>query len=342
MLRFLASVAASLLPKRFRNRLPFISSLDLRSGALVSGFVEGLVCLALLVLRYLAFLPQRVGELGGRVIGRGAEGVLAAPAVQYGMGYVVTMEYLFHPFTLILIYFTVEGVVRFLAALVTEETVGTLPLHIVAWGEERWGAARAERALGPRVPDIVEPMYSPDYDLRVFSCRPKLGWDRMMTVSYEGQFYEVLDEQPGKPPHGLIYRLRKSRPGRVIRAIHHYDPQEVLQKEEPPPGFLASVLGWLELQLGKRRREQGMPPPVPDVVERLTGGDFQLRIVSCRPKPGWDHLMTVEYENEFYEVAGEEPGTPSHPHVYLLRKHPQGKAIRALHHYNPDETLGDP
>jgi hypothetical protein len=284
----------------------------------------------------------RIGAFGERAIAHGAEHVLAVPAAQFGMGYVVTMEYLFHPFTLVLIYFTVEGVVRFFAALVTEEIVGTLPLHIVAWGEERWGVARAERALGPRVSDTVEQMYSPDYDLRVFSCRSKRGWDRMITVSYDGQFYEVLDEQPGKPPHHFIYRLRKSRPGRLIRAVHHYDPQQVLQKEASPPGFLASVLARLGAQLRRRREEQAMAPPVRDVVERLTGGECQLRIASCCPKPGWDHLMTVEYEDEFFEVAGEESGTPSHPYIYRLRKLPQGKAIRALHHYHPDEILGEP
>jgi hypothetical protein len=341
VLHLALSVFLSLLPRRYRERFTTAESSDLRWGAMVGGLLQALVCLGLFILRYLSFFEYRIGDIGERTIARGAEHVLTAPAAQFGMGFTTTVEYLVQPLTLVLIYFTVEGVVRLTAALVTEEIVGTLPLYIIAWGQERRGAARAERALGPRVPDIVEPMYSPDYDLRIFTCRRKVGWDRMMTVSYDGQFYEVLDEQPGKPPHHFIYRLRKSRPGRLIRTVHQYDPQEVLRKEEAPPCFLASVLGRVATAFGGRRAALAKAPLLPDVVEHLTDGDCQLRIAACRPKTGWDHLMTVEYEDEFYEVAGESPGTPSYPHVYLLRRIPQGKAIRALHHYHPDETLGE-
>jgi hypothetical protein len=339
---FFASLAASLLPKQFRYRLPFVYSLDLRKGAIVSGLLEGLVSLTVVIVRYLIFLPQKVGEMGGRVIERGAETALISEAVHYGMGYVALVEYLFHPLTILLIYFTVEGVARLLAALVTEEIVGTLPLYFIAWAVERFGRARAERALGPRVRDIVEPVYSPDYDLRIFTCRPKRDWDRMITVSHEGQFYEVVGEQAGKPPHRFIYRLRKSKPGRVIRAVDAYDPDEVLVVEKPSSGVLTQAVAWLGRRLGMRVVEQGAPPPISDIVERLTNGDFELRISSCRSKPTWNHLMTVEYEDEFYEVAGEAPGTTPHPYVYLLRRLPQGKAIRTLHHYSPDESLREP
>jgi hypothetical protein len=82
-----------------------------------------------------------------------------------------------------------------------------------------------------------------------------------------------------------------------------------------------------------------MGPRVADVVERPGTPDGQLRIASCRPKPTWDHLMTVKYEDEFYEVGTEKMGTPPRPYVYLLRKLPQGKAIRSLHHYRPEESL---
>ncbi len=341
MLHLALGALLSLLPRRYRERFAAAAGDDLRWGAIIGGILQVFVCLVLFILRYLSFFQYRVGDIGERTIARGAESVLAAPAAQFGMGFTTTVEYLAQPLTLVLIYFTVEGVVRVTAALVTEEVVGTLPVHIIAWGQERWEAARAERALGPRVADIVEPMYSPDYDLRIFSCRRKRGWDRLMTVSYDAQFYEVLDEQPGKPPHHFIYRLRKSRPGRVIRTVHQYDPQEVLREEEKPPRLLAGVLGGLGTALGGRFARPARAPLVPDIVERLTAGDCQLRVASCRPKTSWDRLVTVEYEDEFYEVAGEAPGTSSHPHVYLLRKIPPGKLIRAVHHYHLDETLGE-
>jgi hypothetical protein len=335
---FLLSILASFLPRRYRTRLPIFSEMDFRNGTLVSGIVEGLACLLIFIVRYLGFIQAKVGAMGQAAIDRGAEGVLAAPAVQYGMGYVATVEYLIHPLTLLLIYFALEGVVRAVAAATTEETVGTLPLHVVAWAEEQFTAWRMERRLGPRVADIVEPIYSPDYDLRIFSCRPKRNWDRLMTVSHEGQHYEIVGQQEVKPPRRFMYRLRKSKPGRVVRVIHYYDPEEALGKEAVR-SLPSRVRAEIRSRLARRRAEHEMSPPIPDLVERVTGEGYELRIASCRPKLAWNHLMTVEYDDVYYEVVLEQPGPPAYPYVYLLRKLPQGKAIRALHHYHPGEPL---
>ncbi len=335
-------IVLSLLPRRYRERLPVGAQADLRQGAILSGVVEGALCLALFIVRYLDFLEYRVGDLGGRAIEKGVEGVLVNRVVHFGMGAVSLFEYLLHPLTVVLIYFAVEGFVRIFAAVITEEIVGTLPLCGVAWVEEQLGEAHAERSLGPRVADIVEEMYSPDYDLRIFTCRPKPRWDRMMTVAWQQKFYEIVGEQEGRPPHRFIYRLRKSPPGRVIRTVHHYEPQEVMWQKPPQPGFLSVLSEWAQSRLAELRGKGVAGPPVPDIVEPLMGADYHLRIASCRPKPTWDRLMTVEYEGQFYEVAGEETGTPAYPFVYLLRRLPPGKIIRTVHRYHSDEPLGEP
>jgi hypothetical protein len=276
--------------------------------------------------------------LGERAIARGAEEALISRGAQFGMGFVSMVEYIFHPFSLLLIYFTLEGAVRFYAAAITEEIVGTLPLHLVAWAQERMGRARAERALGPRVPDLVESVYSPEFDLRIFSCRPKRHWDQLITVSYDDQLYAVVGEQPGKPPYRFIYELRKVPRGWIVRNVHHYSPDEVLREEAAmPPSLLSRLAGWLE----QRRAQAPAGPPVPDLVERIASQAYQLRIASCRPKPAWDHLMTVEYEGEFFEIVEEKQGSAPHPYVYLLRELPEGKVIRSLHHYRPEESLGE-
>lgn len=243
MLGFLAGVVLSFLPKRYRERFPDSMRGDLRQGALVSGLVQCLACLLIFSVRYLSFLQQRVGGLGERVIAHGAEEALISRGAQFGMGYVSLVEYIFHPLSLLLIYFTLEGAVRFYAAGIVEEIVGTLPLHILAWAQERLGRARAERALGPRVPDLVESVYSADSDLRIFSCWPKRGWDRLITVSYEDQLYAVVGEQTGKPPHRFIYRLRKVPRGWIVRNVHYYSADEVLRQEAAtPPSLLSRFL----------------------------------------------------------------------------------------------------
>ena len=336
---FLLSIFLSFLPCRYRVRLSVYAGMDLRNGALVSGGIEGLGCLLIFVVRYLGFIQAKVGEMGDLAIAKGQEGALTAPAVQYGMGYVTMVEYFLHPVTWALLYFAVEGTVRAIAAATTQETIGTLPLHIVAWADERVGEWRMDRALGRRVADIVEVVYSPDYDLRIFTCRNKGDWNRMITVSYQGQLYEVLGQQEGKPPRRFVYRLRKSKPGRVVRAVHDYDPKEVLRKATGQ-SLPSRIMAWFGSRRVQWRAAQEMSPAVPDLVERVASEKYELRIASCRTKPAWDHLMTVEYEDVYYEIVGEQVGPPAYPYVYLLRKLPQGKAIRALHHYHPDEPLG--
>jgi hypothetical protein len=335
MLGFLFGVVVSFLPKRYRECFPDSVRGDLRLGAAFSGLVQCVACLVVFSVRYLSFLEQKVGGMGERAVARGAEEALIHPATQFGMGYVSLVEYIFHPLSLLLIYFALEGAVRFYAAAITEEIVGTLPLHVVAWAQGRVGQARAERALGPRVPDVVESVYSADFDLRIFSCRPKRHWDRLMTVSYEDQLYAVVGEQQGKPPHRFIYQLQKVPLGWTVRNIHHYRPDEVMLEEAATSTSLASrFVRRVEERLGEARVEH-----VPDLVERISSRAYQLRIASCCPKPTWDHLMTVEYEGEFYEIAEEKQGPAPHPYVYLLRKLPEGKVIRSLHHYRPDESL---
>lgn len=328
-------IILSLLPKRYRDRPPVSVEADLKRGAIASGLGVSLVGLVVFIVRYLSFIQYRVGDLGQRAIDRGQDGVLTNEIVHFGMGAVAAAEYLLHPVTLLLIYFILEGAARLLAALVTEEVTGTLPLYVVAWVEDRFSQARAEGALGPRVPDIVESVYSPDYDLRIFTCRRKRGWDRMMTVDWQGQLYVVAGEETGRPPHHFIYRLRKSPPGRVVRHLHRYDPDEVMKGKQRPPGFLS----WLGEQAQRRLadlREQRQPP-APDIVETLGGADCDLRIASRRAKPGWDHLVTIEYLNQLYEVTEQRAGTPAYPCVYLLRKLPPGKIVRAVLRYRPDE-----
>jgi hypothetical protein len=340
MLSFLFGIVLSFLPQRYRESFPDSLRGNLRLGAVVSGLVQCLGCLGIFCVRYFTFLQRNVGALADRAIARGGDEVFGATAAQAGMGYVSMVEYIFHPLSLLLIYFTLEGTVRFYAAAITEEVVGTLPLHVVAWAQERVGQARAERALGPRVADIVEQVYSSDYDLRIFSCRPKRNWDRLITVSYADQLYAVVGEQAGKPPYRYIYHLRKTRFGWIVRNIHHYDPQEVLlETEETPAPLTARLIGWVLDRLGAARAAEAMGPPVPDLVERISSLAYQLRIASCRPKPTWDHLMTVEYEGEFYEIVEEKQGAAPHPYIYLLRKLPEGRAIRSLHHYRPEESL---
>jgi hypothetical protein len=138
------------------------------------------------------------------------------------------VEYIFSPLSILLVYFTLEGTLRVFAAAVTEETPGTLPLYVLAWGIELTRRWRAERALGPRIIDEVQRFRGIGYDLGIASCRPKSGWDRLMTIEFEDKLYEVFEEKLGPRPRRYIYLLREAPKAKVIRGLHHYRPDEVL------------------------------------------------------------------------------------------------------------------
>ena len=142
----------------------------------------------------------------------------------------VTAEFLVHPLSWVLIYFTLEGAVRLLAAFITEETYPTLPLYLVARWQQSREETRAEQAMGPLVMDRVERGDGTKSDWRIASCRPKPKWDDLMTVVYQDEYYEVAGYEKGARPRPYIYLLRKIPKGKVIRGLHPYRPDEVLRR----------------------------------------------------------------------------------------------------------------
>lgn len=334
--RFPLAMALSYLPAPWRRKLGLVDAGDLRTPALISGILQIAGCAALIVLRYPAFVKSTMAAEGMERAQLGAMEKGGETAVM-GFGLVLLAAYLVHPITLLLDYFCLEGLVRALAAFVTGEAVPTLPLVGVAWVQQRRGAAAAEKALGPRVVDLVQPGDGSLYDLLIASCRPKQGWDHLMTVSYQEKLYEVTHHEEGAPPRRFLYHLRKKPEGKVVRGLYHYDPAEVLRlpAEEEPQSEKIS----LKARLAKPFEREN--PPIADTVEPGDGGEFDLRIASCREK-AWDRLLTISYEDRLYEVAEERPGEPPRPFLYLLRFHPANKVVRRIHRYDPYETLRQP
>src|SRR3989304_2683435 len=148
MVSFLAGILLPLLPERYRRWWEPASTLDFLRASFVSGLVQGLGCFVVFILRYVIFFQQRVMEMGGQVIEAGADEALASRGGQMGMGTLTTLEYVFQPVSLLLIYFALEGPVRLLGAAFTEEILPSLPLHLAAWAQERLGQGRGERGAG--------------------------------------------------------------------------------------------------------------------------------------------------------------------------------------------------
>ncbi len=170
--RFPVAMALSYLPDSWRRRLNLLDDGDLRAPALVSGILQVAFAAALIVLRYPAFVKNSLAVQNMERAQLGAMEKGGETAVM-GFGLVLLTDYLVSPITLVLDYFCLEGVVRAVAALVTGEAVPTLPLVGVGWALGRTQEAAAEKALGPRIVDLVQPGDGTPYHLLIASCRPK-------------------------------------------------------------------------------------------------------------------------------------------------------------------------
>ncbi len=232
MLNLIVSVFLSLLPKAWRGSWSTAWDVDLARGALFSGILECVACGILFGFRYLRFLDARVGDMTMQVVARDATMALSSTSVQFGMGFITLLDYMIRPMSVVLMYFSFEGVVRFAAALISDEVVGTMPLHVVAWAQQRASQARAERAMGPRIADEIQPGDGEGYAFRILSCRPKPGWDHLITVSFHDELHEVVGQERGVSPRPYVYLLRPAPAHKIVRGLEQYDPEAVLRRQE--------------------------------------------------------------------------------------------------------------
>jgi hypothetical protein len=209
----------SLLPSRYRN------DEGLRANAITCGILQSFAALILLVFRLFDFVAKSSDSMGAR-----SEMIwdhLGGSAV-YASGVLVIAELGFHPVSIIGYYFFFEGVVRTMAALIGHQTIGTLPLYLVAVVHGFWDKVQYRRYIGPLIEDeVVRGTTRSDHDLKVYSCRPKLDWNPYITIEFEGQFYQYMRWEPGPKPHRFVYYLRKNPAGRLVVQIRRYRPGEV-------------------------------------------------------------------------------------------------------------------
>jgi hypothetical protein len=224
------SIFASLFPARYRQRWFHDADLDVKRGAILSGWAELVAAGFTLWLRYPAFYQAQTEAAYALMRARmhGYHDSIAEGVAGFGIGPMITFQYLFKPLNLLLVYLCIEGALRLLPAMVTSEVVPSLPLQLVAW-LHGLGAARArEAALGERVPDEVLEIEG-QHTLAIRSCRPK-QWDHLITIRYKEQLFELGEEKHGEPPRRFVYLLRPAPLHKVVRGLHDYDPEEVMEK----------------------------------------------------------------------------------------------------------------
>jgi len=221
---YLHGMVLTLLPSRYRNHDA------LRSNAIVCGILETFAALILLVYRLFDFVATNSESIGERSellwdhIGGGAV---------YGSGVLVIAELAFHPVSIMAYYFFFEGVVRTMAALIGHQTIGSLPLYLVGAVHGLWDRVQYRRYVGPLIEDeVIRGTTRSNYDLKVYSCRPKLDWNSYVTIEFEDQFYQCMRWEPGPEPLRFVYYLRKNPAGRLVVQIRRYRTGDVMGDRE--------------------------------------------------------------------------------------------------------------
>ena len=212
---FFRGIFYSLLPKDYWRSWRPSSTVDFARSAMASGFLESAVSFSLLGRDYLHFFAIRARQMEAATE--------ANQTTQLYFLLLVTIEYVFHPLSLILLVLSGEGVLRFAAAFISDEVVPSLPIKLVFFVRDRLEARRKSRLLGPEVPDLLEQLPGKDGGLRICAQQPKEGWRASISVAVDGEFYEITQVETGIGQRPFTYRLRKLPAGTVIRGMYRYD-----------------------------------------------------------------------------------------------------------------------
>lgn len=241
------------LPKRWRKTLSFLRSATWGRAAMVSGLAEFLGAIIALAYWYMCAMTNWVNH----AVGYGLSGKFHQVVTVQDIGAVALSVWVTHPLTLILGYFMVEGVARFLAAY-SGETLGTFPLFLcdkIVFGRIRGretedsqgmegapGNARSffsairGRVLSSMTPDVCDEI-CPRTDeagetLEICASRQKKEWNPPRVIRFEGEYYRLESCSAGVGARPFRYMLRRLAVGVPGRTVLIYDPPDAVSVSE--------------------------------------------------------------------------------------------------------------
>jgi hypothetical protein len=218
-MNILAAALLSLLPKKYRS---FFTPYEIpTSGAALSGMLEVSAGLVLLISGYDIYAKAQLALLPASALTRAVE--KGGESAVMGIGSIFLLAYLLRPLTVALLFLTIEGGFRTVAALATGELSPSFPFYIISLLHARLESWRAESQMGKRIPDRVECVGAGL--LQISSCRPK-PWNRLTTISHNEVLYDLDSTKKGNSPRQFVYLLRKKPVSSVVRGLHHYSPDD--------------------------------------------------------------------------------------------------------------------
>jgi hypothetical protein len=99
------------------------------------------------------------------------------------------------------------------------------------------------------------------------------------------------------------------------------------------------LVSWVHGLIDKGAYQRYIGARILDEVIRTHDG---LVVRSSRPKVHWNPYMTIEYDDEFYQMVKEDLGEKPRRFVYHLKKNPVGRIVVTIDHYKADDVLKPP
>jgi hypothetical protein len=194
------------------------SQLTVLRSATWGGLAQLLLAALLLIMRLKRHFALRAQQLGPHMAGSNETG-------QAIVALIVFLDFLIHPLSLLLLYFAIEGLVRFIGGLITGEIVPDLLVSLYFKTADSASRSLARRRSAPHVADIADRLA--DGRIRISSASQKTGWNSSITVGIGGQWFEVESEEQAPPPRVFVYVLRPASPGKVLRGYQEYDAADL-------------------------------------------------------------------------------------------------------------------
>jgi len=195
-----------------RQRWPG-SQVTVLRAATWGGLAQLLLAALFLIVRLKRHFVLRAQQFGPHMAGANETG-------QAIIAFIVFLDFLIHPLSLLLLYLAIEGFVRFAGGMIAGEIVPNLLVSLYFKT-----ADSASRRRTPPVADIADRL--PDGRIRISSASQKAGWNSSITIGIEGQWFEVESEEQAPPPRAFVYVLRPASPGKVLRGYQEYDAADL-------------------------------------------------------------------------------------------------------------------
>lgn len=215
MVEFLRAILLSFCPERVRRSSRLLDESQFLRIAVVTGVLQAIVAFLLLWQGFFRYLAAQTQQWGHHLAG-------THNAVQAIGFYIIIVQYLLHPISIILAYLVLEGFVRIVAAPLVNQIVPSLP--VVTFFALK---ARIHRREPPPLPDAVEVQNR--YGIVVISsATPKDTWNPSLVLAIKGPniqegWYELERKYLATPPRPYVYVFHPAPSAKILRRYEEYD-----------------------------------------------------------------------------------------------------------------------